>query len=215
MEVPMEARFGRKTASLALALAIVASVSCGGGQDGGALEDTLRGQVADSLSAEASELGLDIDVETIAVSALGTDFAAMAAVNRPKPGFSEPGPIALLQLSLPSLGCGTLATGFYTLELSDKTDLVPIDRLEPGVTEVAVNIVDAAGDVVAQEQFALDVMRMTIDEAPSEESSPPVEVQIKEARSASGSIIIITGHVKSHHEFAGWKWWEWNEGTIV
>jgi hypothetical protein len=211
----MEARYRRTATSLALALAIVAGVSCGGGQDAGALQETLRGQVADSMSAEASERGFDIDVETIAVSAIGTDFAAMAAVDRPKPGFSEPGPLALLQLSLSSLSCGRLTTGFYTLELSDKTDLVPIDQLKPGVTEVAINIVDAAGDVVRQEQFALEVMRMAIDEAPSDESSPPVEVQIKEARSARGSIIIITGHVKSHHEFAGWKWWEWNEGTIV
>jgi hypothetical protein len=211
----MEARYRSTTALLALAFTIVTCVSCGGGQEAGALEETLRGQVADSMSAKASDLSLDIDVETIAVSALGTDFAAMAAVKRPKPGFSEPGPIALLQLSLSSLGCGRLSSGFYTLELSDDTNLVPIERLEPGVTKVAIKIVDDSGDVVRQERFALDVMRMSIDEAPSDESSPPVEVQIKEARSARGSIIIITGHVKSHHEFAGWKWWEWNEGTIV
>ena len=197
-------------------LIVAVCVSCVESGDSATLHEALRGHMASSLSTEAAKLDLTIDTETLAVSAVGSSFAAMVAVERSEPGFARPGPIALLQLSLsPSLGCATLSTGFYTLRLSEKNSFVPREQLEPGETKLTVDVVDASGNVVAQEQFTHSVMRMAPEDAPSDDASPRVEVQIKEKMAGNARIIIISGHVKSHHEFAGWQWWEWTEVTIV
>jgi hypothetical protein len=196
---------------------------------GGFASERLYGQVSGALAAQAQRSGLAIDADGVAFSMTGKNLVAMAPAVSSEPGFSQPGPVALLYYSLTSIACADLANGFYTLELVRDNDLAPLGQPYPGKFEAAVQFVDANGKVVAKRTFTRDVMREEAAEPsakdpasvgdvmrqaawqPAEESTTLDEVLIQDSPSQMGVMDVIL-HRKKHYYSGPIIWWEWFYG---
>jgi hypothetical protein len=171
--------------------------------------ESLFRQVSAPLAAKAKEVALDINVDNVAFSVLGKDLVVLAPAVRSVRGFTTPGPLALAYFSLSAIDCGAVVSGYYTLELVQQEDLAPLDQLYPGTAEVAVNIVNLNGKVVAERPFIREVMRMKAGEAP--ELPPTVGVEIRESATRMGALEVIA-KTHDHDSRSGWDWWIWTFG---
>jgi hypothetical protein len=168
--------------------------------------------VSDPLADKAEEAGVVIDVDTMAISALGKDLVIAAPAVKSKAGFTRPGPMAFSYFSLSSIRCAGIENGYYTMELAQGKDLAPLDQLYPGASEVMVRIVNQDGKAVADRPFTRDVMRVKVEKEPESQTPPMVMVQFQESQSQMGTIENIGFHYVECHYRSGWEWWEWIYG---